>query len=95
MLTATGEALARPVSGITEPDGSKVPTVGPPSVAPPSVGSPTATAPPVPPEIEVTPCTPKETDKPTDEPTPKETDKPDDDEDEPPECKTPETPEAP
>jgi hypothetical protein len=61
VLQATGEALARPVSGISGPDSGKVPTVAPPSVAPPATSAPTAEAPPVPPEIEVTPCTPKPT----------------------------------
>lgn len=94
VLNASGEALARPVSGITKPDGSKVPTVGPPSVAPPGGGTPTATAPPTPPEIEVTPCAPKKTDKPDDDkddPTPKATPKPTptDDEEELEECKEP------
>ena len=65
-LAATGQALARPVSGITGPDSGKVPTVAPPSVAPPATSAPTATAPPVPDEIEVTPCTPKPTDDPDD-----------------------------
>ncbi|KAA1395523.1 Tad domain-containing protein [Aeromicrobium ginsengisoli] len=86
VLNASGAALARPVSGISEPDSGKVPTVGPPSVAPPATGNPTATAPPTPPEVEVTPCTPKPTDKPT------PTDKPDDDKDDkdkPDECKKP------
>jgi len=62
VLEASGEALARPVSGISKPDSGKVPTVAPPSVAPPATSAPTATAPPVPPEVEVTPCTPKPTD---------------------------------
>ncbi|MET0819743.1 MAG: pilus assembly protein TadG-related protein [Aeromicrobium sp.] len=63
-LHATGQALARPVSGISGPDSGKVPTVAPPSVAPPATSAPTATAPPVPDEVEVTPCTPKPTDDP-------------------------------
>jgi Flp pilus assembly protein TadG len=84
VLNASGEALARPVSGISEPDSGKIPTVGPPSVAPPATGNPTATAPPTPPEVEVTPCTPKETDKPKGDDKSK-----DDDKDKPDECKTP------
>lgn len=91
VLGANGNALARPVSGISEADSGKVPTVGPPSVAPPGGGSPTGTAPTTPPEVEVTPCTPKETDKPDkpDKP-PKDDDKPKDDETpKPEECKTP------
>ncbi|MEJ7634966.1 pilus assembly protein TadG-related protein [Aeromicrobium sp.] len=87
VLNATGAALARPVSGISEPDSGKVPTVGPPSVAPPSGGVPQVTAPPTPPEIEVTPCKPKETDKPKDED--KDKDKPKDPDDDLEECKTP------
>ena len=83
VLNASGQALARPVSGISEPDSGKIPTVAPPSVAPPGAGHPTATAPPTPPEVEVTPCTPKETDKPKDD-----DDKPKDD-DKPDECKKP------
>ena len=63
-LHASGQALARPVSGISKPDSGKVPTVAPPSVAPPATSAPTATAPPVPEEVEVTPCTPKPTDDP-------------------------------
>ena len=90
VLDASGKALARPVSGITEPDSGKIPTVGPPSVAPPATGNPTATAPPTPPEVEVTPCTPKPTDKPKDE---DEDDKPkDEDKDKPEECKEPDGP---
>ncbi|MFC5676441.1 TadE/TadG family type IV pilus assembly protein [Aeromicrobium endophyticum] len=91
-LQADGEALARPVSGISKPDSGKVPTVAPPSVAPPATSAPTATAPPVPEEVEVTPCTPKPTDDPDDDKDDKDKDdedKDDDkpDEDEPPECK--------
>jgi Flp pilus assembly protein TadG len=89
-LDASGQALARPVSGISQPDSGKIATVAPPSVAPPDGGSPTGTAPPTPPEVEVTPCTPKETDKPKD---PKETKgpkDPKDDKDKPDECKDPE-----
>jgi Flp pilus assembly protein TadG len=85
VLNASGQALARPVSGISEPDSGKIPTIAAPSVAPPGEGNPPATAPPTPPEVEVTPCTPKETDKPKDDDKPdkpKETDKPD-------ECKEP------
>jgi hypothetical protein len=83
VLNASGQALARPVSGISEPDSDKIPTVGPPSIAPPATGNPTATAPPTPSELEVTPCTPKETDKPKDEEhKPK-------DKDDPEECKDP------
>jgi Flp pilus assembly protein TadG len=91
VLNASGKALARPVSGISEPDSGKIPTVGPPSVAPPATGNPTATAPPTPPEVEVTPCTPKPTDKPKDD----KDDKPKDDKDDkdkPDECKTPPPP---
>jgi Flp pilus assembly protein TadG len=89
VLTASGQALARPVSGISGPDSGKIPTVGPPSVAPPATGNPTATAPPTPAEIEVTPCTPKETDEPTPSDEPKDDDNPKDDEDKPEECKEP------
>jgi hypothetical protein len=67
VLEASGQALARPVSGISGPDSGKVPTVAPPSVAPPATNAPTAVAPPVPPEIEVTPCTPKPTETPKDD----------------------------
>jgi Flp pilus assembly protein TadG len=67
VLTATGQALARPVSGISGPDSGKVPTVAPPSVAPPATSAPTAVAPTAPPEIEVTPCTPKPTEDPKDD----------------------------
>lgn len=99
-LTSSGEALARPVSGISDADGNKVPTIGPPSVAPPSVGTPTVTAPPTPPEIEVTPCTPKPTDDPDDDEDDEggkdedEDDEPADPEEskEPEECKTPAAP---
>lgn len=87
VLNAGGQAIARPVSGISEPDAGKVPTVAPPSVAPPDAGNPTATAPPTPPEVEVTPCTPKETDKPDKDEDDK--DKDEDDEDKPDECKDP------
>lgn len=84
VLNATGKALARPVSGISEPDSGKIPTVGPPSVAPPATNNPTATAPPTPPEVEVTPCTPKPTGTPKPEdPKPGDGDKPE-------ECKKPE-----
>ncbi|VXC43266.1 TadE/TadG family type IV pilus assembly protein [Aeromicrobium sp. 9AM] len=90
VLNASGQALARPVSGISEPDSGKRPTVGPPSVAPPDGGTPTATAPPTPPEIEVTPCTPKPTDKPKDDKGDDDKDK--DDKDKPKECKKPDGP---
>lgn len=84
ILNAGGQAVARPVSGISEPDGGKVPTVAPPSVAPPDAGEPTATAPP---DVEVTPCTPKETGKPDKDEDDK--DKDEDDKDKPDECKDP------
>lgn len=90
VLNASGQALARPVSGISEPDSGKIPTVGPPSVAPPATGNPTATAPPTPPEVEVTPCTPKPTGKPTDDADDKPNDE--DDKDKPEECKEPDGP---
>ena len=97
VLEASGQALARPVSGISGPDSGKVPTVAPPSVAPPATSAPTAEAPPAPPEIEVTPCTPKPTETPKDD---KDKDKDKDkddkddkddekDEDAPPECVPP------
>ena len=89
-LHATGQALARPVSGISGPDSGKVPTVAPPSVAPPATSAPTATAPPVPDEVEVTPCTPKPTDDPDkdkDDKDDKDKDDKDDDPDKPEECK--------
>jgi Flp pilus assembly protein TadG len=80
-LQAKGQALARPVSGISEADSGKVPTVAPPSVAPPATSAPTATAPPVPDEIEVTPCTPKPTDDPKDDEDDKDDKDPKDDKD--------------
>ena len=87
-LQAKGEALARPVSGISGPDSGKVPTVAPPSVAPPATSAPTATAPPVPDEVEVTPCTPKPTDDPDKDKDDKDKDdRDDDDPDKPEECK--------
>jgi hypothetical protein len=94
-LQAKGEALARPVSGISGPDSGKVPTVAPPSVAPPATSAPTATAPPVPDEVEVTPCTPKPTDdkdkdkdnKDKDDKDKDKDDKDEDDPDKPEECK--------
>jgi hypothetical protein len=97
VLEASGQALARPVSGISGPDSGKVPTVAPPSVAPPATNAPTAVAPPVPPEIEVTPCTPKPTETPKDDDDKDDDDKGDkDDKDEeepdpdaPEECKPP------
>ena len=56
MLSATGRALARPVSGITEGESGKQQTIGPPSFIPPG-GSPSTgqTSPGVP----VGTCTPK------------------------------------
>ncbi|MEX0428590.1 TadE/TadG family type IV pilus assembly protein [Nocardioides sp. DS6] len=55
-LTSGGQALARPISGISGPDTGKLATMPPPSVAPPSAG-PVPTAPPSPPEISISPCT--------------------------------------
>ena len=80
-LQASGQALARPVSGISGPDSGKVPTVAPPSVAPPATSAPTAEAPLVPPEIEVTPCTPKPTEDPKDDDDKDDKDKDDKDKD--------------
>ncbi len=70
-LRSSGQALATPVSGISEADSGRLATVGPPTVAPPGGEPPTG---PVPPPIEVTPCTPvpTETPTPTDTPTPTE-----------------------
>ncbi len=67
VLDATGDALARPVSGISEADSGKVSTVGPPDVGEPSEGPEPPTAPPGPPDISVSPCA-TESPTPTDEP---------------------------
>lgn len=69
-LTAGGHALARPVSGISEPDTGKLSELPPPSVGQPSEG-PAPTAPPTPPGISVSPCptpSPTPTKKPTRKP---------------------------
>lgn len=61
ILTSSGTALARPVSGITEGDSGKAQTMGPPSVVPPEGGSAPPSSPP-PPNVTVpcpTPTTPK------------------------------------
>ncbi len=90
-MTASGAAMARPVSGISEADSGKVSTLAPPSVAPPEEGRPATD--PLPTDIQVTPCepSPSPTPTPTDTPTPTETPSGDDedpkDEDEP--TKTP------
>lgn len=77
-MTASGAAMARPVSGISEADSGKVSTLGPPSVAPPEEGT-VGTAP-LPTDVEVTPCEPS----PSPTPTPTETPTDDgDDEDDP------------
>ena len=97
-LQSSGTALARPVSGISDPDSGKQSTVPPPSVAEPSDAAPTATAPTVPPTLEVTPCTPKKDEDDDDKGGKGDKDKGDDpkkdddpkDEDKPEECKTPE-----
>lgn len=89
VLDASGTALARPVSGISKADSGKVATPGPPSVAPPGQGGPPATAPPKPPEVEVTPCTPKPTATPTPKKDKDKEDKKDKDKDKPDECKEP------
>lgn len=67
-LRSTGQAVARPVSGITEADSGKVSEVGPPTVAPPGQGPSPSTAPPSIPDVTVAPCTPKESIKPTPKP---------------------------
>lgn len=92
VLMSSGAALARPVSGISEADSGKVPTVAPPSLSPPSQGTPTATAPPTPDEIEVTPCAPRPTETPKgDKDDDKDKDKDDKDKDDDlEECKKPE-----
>lgn len=78
-MTASGAAMARPVSGISEADSGKVSTLGPPSVAPPEEGTPATN--PLPTDIQVTPCepSPSPTPTPTDTPTPTETPTGDDD----------------
>ncbi len=68
-LRSSGQAVARPVSGITEPDSGKVSDVAPPSVAPPAEGPTPSTAPPSIPDVTVAPCTPKESVKPKPKPT--------------------------
>ncbi|MEH3032840.1 MAG: Tad domain-containing protein [Aeromicrobium erythreum] len=92
VLQASGGALARPVTGITEADSGKVATLGPPSLAPPSAGQPTGTAPPRPPESEVTPCTPRDEDDKDKDKDKDEKDKDKEDDDKPPTCKTPDVP---
>lgn len=67
-LRSTGQAVARPVSGISEADSGKVSDVGPPSVAPPGQGPSPSTAPPSIPDVTVAPCTPKESIKPPPKP---------------------------
>src|SRR5699024_9579643 len=61
-LHSGGNAVARPISGISEADSGKQSTLPPPSVAPPGEGAPPSTAPPEPPEDEITPCDPDEDD---------------------------------
>ncbi len=67
-LRSTGEAIARPVSGIREADSGKVSDVGPPTVAAPGQGPSPSTAPPSIPDVTVAPCTPKESIRPTPKP---------------------------
>jgi len=67
-LWSTGEAVARPVSGISEADSGKVSEVGPPIVAPPGQGPSPSTAPPSIPDVTVAPCTPKESVRPIPKP---------------------------
>lgn len=57
-LHSGGNAVARPISGISEADSGKQSTLPPPSVAPPGEGAPPSTAPPEPPEDEIPPCDP-------------------------------------
>jgi|GEM_PF-568156 len=61
-LHSGGNAVARPISGISEADSGKQSTLPPPSVAPPGESAPPSTAPPEPPEDEITPCDPDEDD---------------------------------
>lgn len=56
LLSATGRALARPVSGITEGASGKQQTIAPPSFIPPGGSPPTAQPSP---GVTVIPCTPK------------------------------------
>lgn len=60
VLRATGQALARPVSGISSADSGKQATIGPPRVGLPS-DMPYSTAPPDLPGISVSPCVPSPT----------------------------------
>ena len=62
-MTASGAAMARPVSGISEADSGKVSTLDPPSVAPPEEDTPATGS--LPTDIEVTPCEPSPSPSPT------------------------------
>lgn len=60
VLSSSGSALARPVSGISEADSSKISTLGPPSVGPPSPGAPPSVAPTAVPTATLEPCIPRD-----------------------------------